>query len=229
VSVLTALSRTFLWEEAASAIRRAIIAGELRAGEHVSEASLAQRLGISRAPVRDAMRMLVQEGLLAQRNGATTVEGWSDEDVRQLYELRLHLESFAFHMAVERLDTQTATGLRTHVAAMRRAAGAGQMAELAAADLAFHRAICQAAHHRWLLVAWDTLAPTIEAALSLTDLARSDRAPSVVAGHARLVDLLEQHDADAAEVELRAVFEEAAGILSSRVAAQVEPTAERGW
>jgi DNA-binding GntR family transcriptional regulator len=55
-----------LWQGAAEAVRRAIVSGELQDGVRVSEASLAETLGVSRAPVRDAIRVLLREGLLQQ-------------------------------------------------------------------------------------------------------------------------------------------------------------------
>lgn len=55
-----------LWQGAADAVRRAIVSGELPDGVRVSEASLAETLGVSRAPVRDAIRVLLREGLLRQ-------------------------------------------------------------------------------------------------------------------------------------------------------------------
>jgi len=216
---LTTLNRTFLWEEAASAIRRAIITGELQDGEQVSEAFLAQRLGVSRAPVRDAMRMLIQEGLLVQQNGTTVVGSWTEQDIQQLYELRLYLEALAVRKAAVRMDTTAAAALGERVKAMRRAAAAGQAHEFAAADLAFHRAICQAAGHRWLLVAWDTLAATLEVALAFTDLAYSEGAGRIADEHAQLVELLRQGNASAAEAELRRMFALGMGMLSAHVAA----------
>src|ERR687884_119669 len=88
-----------LWQGAADAVRRAIVSGELQDGVRVSEASLAETLGVSRAPVRDAIRVLLREGLLRQGPWATTVIGCSPDDIRRLFELRAHLESYAIKLA----------------------------------------------------------------------------------------------------------------------------------
>src|SRR5438093_2178733 len=90
---------TSLWPGAADAVRRAIVAGELRDGDRVSEASLAESLGVSRAPVRDAIRVLVREGLLQQGAWATTVVGCAPHDVEQLFDLRAYLETYAIRLA----------------------------------------------------------------------------------------------------------------------------------
>src|SRR5207244_651163 len=92
---MKALNRNFLWQDAAAAIRGAIVAGELKADERTSEAQLAEQLGVSRAPIRDAVHVLTYEGLLEQRNGATHVVGYSDDDIRRLYRLRACLAGFA--------------------------------------------------------------------------------------------------------------------------------------
>src|SRR5262245_43060233 len=92
-----------LWQHAADAVRHAIVAGALRDGVRVSEASLAETLGVSRAPVREAIGVLVQEGLLRRGAWATAVVGCSPRDVERLFELRAYLETCAIRLAAGRL------------------------------------------------------------------------------------------------------------------------------
>ncbi len=80
LTALKPVPRTYLWQDAAAALRQAMVTGDLKPGDRVSEARIARQLGVSRAPVRDAIQVLVKEGLLAQRNGATEVVGCSDQD-----------------------------------------------------------------------------------------------------------------------------------------------------
>src|SRR5437762_2665424 len=86
---LKANTRTFLWRDAADVVRRAIISGELQAGDQISGPQIAQQLNVSLAPARDAIRTLVHEGLLEQRDGITLVRGGSEADLEQLYDARL--------------------------------------------------------------------------------------------------------------------------------------------
>ena len=121
-SGLKSITRTYLWQDAAAAIRGAIVAGELTAGERISEAQLAEQLGVSRAPIRDAMHVLAYEGLIEPRNGATYVVGYADEDIHRLYRLRGSLEAFAVRETLGRLPAEALADLGAQVRAMRRAA-----------------------------------------------------------------------------------------------------------
>src|SRR5688500_7060030 len=151
---------TTLWQGAADAVRRAIVTGELRNGERVSEASLAETLGISRAPVRDAIRLLVREGLLQQGAWATTVVGCSVDDIRRLFELRAHLEAHAIKLAAAAgIGAAAEEELRRAADQMLAAAGRDDTNAYTGADLAFHRALVRAAGDRWLVSAWENLAP----------------------------------------------------------------------
>ena len=133
-----------LWEGAADAVRRAIVTGVLPDGARVSEASLAETLGVSWAPVRDAVRVLVREGLLQQGAWATTVIGCSPDDIRQLFELRAHLEVYATQRAAAALADEAREELSAATQQMLSAVGA-PTERLHRADLAFHRALVRAA------------------------------------------------------------------------------------
>src|SRR5919109_1269493 len=111
-----------LWQGAADAVRRAIVSGELQDGARVSEASLAETLGVSRAPVRDAIRVLVREGLLQQGAWATTVVGCSAEDIRRLFDLRAYLEAYAVKLAAAGIDEAAQEELRAAAEQMVAAA-----------------------------------------------------------------------------------------------------------
>lgn len=217
---LKALTRTHLWQDAVTTVRRAIVAGDLKAGERVSEQQLSTELNVSRMPVRDAIRVLVQEGLLRQSNGATYVTGFSAADARQLYDLRAHLESYAVRLVSGRLDAENTAALRAAAERMETAAAENDRQEFTAADIAFHRALCRAADHRWLLTVWETLAPTAETALVLTDT-RFNRWPmaETAARHANLLALLLRGDTDAALAELAEQMQERVGMLTDHLAA----------
>src|SRR5687768_2972979 len=186
---------TTLWQGAADAVRRAIVSGELRNGERVSEASLAETLGISRAPVRDAIRLLVREGLLQQGAWATTVVGCSVADIRRLFDLRAHLEAYAIKLATTAgIGVAAGEELRRAADQMLAAAGRDDTNAYTGADLAFHRALVRAAGDRWLVSAWENLAPVIAATLAL-GVEASDRSSEVIArGHRDIHQLVHPCD-----------------------------------
>lgn len=216
---LKTLYRNFLWQDAAAAIRGAIVAGELKAGDRTSEAQLAEQLGVSRAPIRDAVHVLVYEGLLEPRNGATYVVGYSDEDIRRLYRLRACLEAHAVREILGRLSPEAVAELRMHIHAMRQAAADGDERGFIRADLSFHRVLCRAADDRWLLGVWETLASTVEATLSFTGIFESPSMEVVVQQHERLLERILRADPDAAR-SLEEQFERDANLLVQLLAAR---------
>ncbi len=90
--------------EAYEALRQAIVGAEIAAGEVVNEGEWADRLGMSRTPIREALSRLVQEGLVERvPNRGTFVREASLEDLREIYQLRTVLEALAAEEAVQRL------------------------------------------------------------------------------------------------------------------------------
>jgi len=86
-----------------SAIRRSILEGALRPGERIVEQQLAELLNVSRTPVREALLKLERENLVARIGRGMAVKRYSSDEVRDIYNLRAHLESFAARMAAERI------------------------------------------------------------------------------------------------------------------------------
>lgn len=98
---------------ATEVIREAILDGRLLPGRRLKEEELAQELGISRTPVREALLMLQAEGLVdAAPNRGATVRSHSVEDLTDLYQLRALLEGYAARCAATRLPDEAIAGLR---------------------------------------------------------------------------------------------------------------------
>lgn len=92
----------------ADAVRGLILAGEFAPGDRLGEAELAGRIGVSRTPVREALRSLAAEGLveITPNKGARVVR-WSDVDLEQVFELRAQVEGLAARLAARRADLET--------------------------------------------------------------------------------------------------------------------------
>jgi DNA-binding GntR family transcriptional regulator len=84
-------------------IRRSILDGVLRPGERIVEQQLAERLKVSRTPVREALLKLERENLVARIGRGMAVRRYSSDEVRDIYSLRAHLESYAARMAADRI------------------------------------------------------------------------------------------------------------------------------
>jgi DNA-binding GntR family transcriptional regulator len=136
-------NRRQLWEGVAAAIRNAITSGALPAGSSLVEADLAQRFAVSRGPIRDALRELAREGLVADlpRRGSV-VATLTSSDIRAVYAVREGLETVAARLAIARASDAEIGRIAVHVDRMEQAWDAGaDYAESLAEDLAFHRGL----------------------------------------------------------------------------------------
>jgi DNA-binding GntR family transcriptional regulator len=131
--------------QAVDVLRELVLTGDIPPGARVNEVELAQRLGISRGPLREAIRHLASEGLLvlAPHRGAS-VPTSDAADVRALFELRTALECAAAELAASRRSEADVVRLRAVCDESRRAYSAGERFPYRL-DLAFHQALLDAA------------------------------------------------------------------------------------
>jgi DNA-binding GntR family transcriptional regulator len=127
----------------ASGIREAILSGALSAGSSLVEADLAQTFEVSRGPVRDALRELAREGLVADlpRRGSV-VSTLTSADIREVYAVREGLETVAARLAIVQAPDVAIEQIAIHVDRMEEAWDRGaEYAESLAEDLGFHRGL----------------------------------------------------------------------------------------
>jgi DNA-binding GntR family transcriptional regulator len=98
-------------EEAYLQIRRSILEGQLRPGQRIVEQQLAEALSVSRTPVREALVKLERENLVARIGRGMAVRTYSSDEVRDIYDLRAHLESYAARIACDRISDAEITAL----------------------------------------------------------------------------------------------------------------------
>lgn len=136
-------------DRAYAQIRGLILSGELAPGAQLGEEALAERCGVSRTPVRDALRRLEAE-LLVKRSESqrSFVAGWSLDDVADGFELRAMLEGHAARRAAERMNDERMGRLRAINHAIGRAvrASPADVAGFLEHNRAFHAAILEAAN-----------------------------------------------------------------------------------
>lgn len=127
-------------------LRRAILKGELKPGERLMEIALAERLGVSRTPIREAMRKLELEGLVVMipRRGAQ-VANITEKDLNDVLEVRIALENLAIEKACKCMTEEQMAKLWVAAREFERTMAEGNLVRLAEADVAFHEIIYQAA------------------------------------------------------------------------------------
>jgi DNA-binding GntR family transcriptional regulator len=160
-----ALAPALLRRRASDALRSAIVEGRLRPGDRLMEGELAQQLGVSRAPVREALRELEHEGLVTSSPyRATEVLGVSQDEIAEvLVPIRLTLEAFAFRRAFPLLSAEDFATLGQLVGRMRRAAARDDLDELAADDVRFHELVIERSGQPHCLQIWRSIEPRVRA------------------------------------------------------------------
>jgi DNA-binding GntR family transcriptional regulator len=142
------MSDRSLSEVVSEQIRGRILDGSLKPGERLVEDRLSAELGVSRVPVREALRGLSAEGLvtLLPRRGATVVEV-TPETVAELVEVRALLEGLNARLAAQRHDPEIVAQLKDTLARGNAAANAGTAEELARLNAEFHERLAEASRN----------------------------------------------------------------------------------
>jgi DNA-binding GntR family transcriptional regulator len=191
-------------QHALEELRRAIVAGELRPGQRVGQEEIAARLGVSLAPVREALAALEQEGQLTYkpRRGYFVTE-LRLEDLREIYELRTLLEDRAARRAAPLLDEDAQERIELAAREVVEAAAAGDVAAELAANRRFHFALLEAPGQPHALRLIRQLWDSTETYRALYYNSPSERTEAVRA-HERIVAAFRAGDADRLVAELDA-------------------------
>ncbi|BCJ44891.1 GntR family transcriptional regulator [Actinoplanes ianthinogenes] len=188
-----------LVELAVDRLRRDILSGRTDPGERLVEEQLTKRLGISRAPLREAMRLLAEQGLVEHipRRGAR-VATLSDADVQELYEVRDVLER---HAAGATSAGRDLSRLRAALDRIRAATDADDRLELANAHRRFHVEVVALSGNRQLTALYETILVKIQLymAVNMRREAEAARAADGVHRHERLFAAVQR--GDAAEIQ----------------------------
>lgn len=212
-------------------VRAEILGGHLEPGQALAEAPLAQRLGVSRAPVREAIRRLEQAGLIVRSvQEGLRVARPTPTQVAQLYALRAALEGFAAHEAAEGMRAESPRALealataRRAVMAEESSLGTGDDVEVAVAHTnVFHDAVLRAARNVYLSSVMKDLEDRI-LLFRNTSLRIPGSPERYHEAHGEILEAIEAGDTDLARERMAQHVREAAG----RVRAYLEGTAGAG-
>lgn len=185
------LERTGLTGAAVNELREAILEGRLVQGERLSEVNLSTTLGVSRAPVREALLHLEQEGLVVSLpyKGASVVT-LSPQDFLELSTLRTALERLAWSRAIERAGEDEVSAMRAIIKEMRVAVETDQKAKLVRLDIDFHDQVFLLADHSRLYTAWQAIKWQVALFLLTRRVKVDDYHSIIVQEHTELLDLL---------------------------------------
>ena len=179
-------------------LRQGILTGILKPGERLMEIHLAEKLGVSRTPIREAIRMLELEGLVTMvpRKGAE-VAMISKQDLSDVLEVRRVLDGLATELATKRISDEEKEALKRAEEHFKEATATGDAIKIAQADVEFHDVILKASGNKRLIQMMNNLAERIYR-YRLECIKDSDNHPRLLKEHAQLVDYVLKGDVEKA-------------------------------
>ncbi len=182
-----------------AAIREAILNGRLKPGERLMEVQLAEEMGVSRTPVREAIRKLELEGLVVMvpRKGAY-VATLTLKDAAEVFEIRSSLEGLAAALAAERITDEEVTSLDRILEAISTAGEKGDIKTIIKKDMEFHQVLFSASRNDRLAQIINNLKEQIDR-FRMQSFSNPARLKSVLSEHKNILDSIKQGDAENAE------------------------------
>ena len=186
-------------EGVAAEIRLQIVSGEIEVDTLLTENQVAKQFDVSRSPVRDAFKLLQTDQLIQlERMGAKVLQ-FGDQEKKELYDLRLMLESFAFSK-IKHIDRAPITKeMRKHLEMMKVAVKFEDAEAFTQHDFEFHEVMIQATNHKYLKVFWNHLKPVMESLILISMRQRMANNPKdferIHSNHQVFIDAVENDDA----------------------------------
>ena len=187
--------------DATTLILDAIDRGAYRPGDRLVESELADRLGVSRTPVREALQRLETQGLLARDGRSLVVAALDRDQTAELYAVRSELEGLAARLAAKHAAAEEVRVLAAMVDEDRALVGDPQA--MALANRRFHTQIHLASHNRYLVQQLQMVYRAM-VLMAETSLAAEGRTAAALDEHAAIVDAIARGEGDAASDALRA-------------------------
>ncbi|HXK90186.1 MAG TPA: GntR family transcriptional regulator [Thermosynergistes sp.] len=186
-------------EAAFEKIKEAIIKGHFKPGEKLVEQTLAQEMGVSRTPVREAIRRLEAEGFVVSIPRKGVVVSRADkEEIVQLYSIRAELEGLAARWAIENADEDDMRKLDEAISRMEETAASGDLDGVVQSNALFHDAIAQASKSRILCTLLKTLQDNIQR-FRFQSLHLPGRPEAALAEHKEIVAAIKEKKAEEAD------------------------------
>lgn len=187
-------------KDAYALILDAIDQGVYRPGDRLVESELADRFGVSRTPIREALQRLETQSLLTRDGRSLIVASLDHAQLSELYVVRGELEGLAARLAARHAAPEEVQVLQDMLAADRRLVN--DPAALSRANRRFHKQIHLASHNRFLVQQLDLLHRSM-ALMATTSLSAEGRGVQTLAEHAAIVDAIARGDGDGAYRALR--------------------------
>lgn len=186
--------------DAYSLILEAIDMGTYRPGDRLVESELAERFGVSRTPIREALQRLETQSMLTRDGRSLIVSSLDHNELAELYVVRSELEGLAAQLAAQHATPEEVEVLQSMVDEDR--AILHDPTALALTNRRFHKLVHLASHNRFLVQQLD-LVHRFMALMATTSLAVEGRGETALAEHQSVVDAIRARDGEAADAALR--------------------------
>lgn len=178
-------------------LREDILRGKLKNGEKLTEQRICDEYNVSRTPVREAFRLLDQEGLIQMiPNRGAFVMGFEEQDVADMYDMRKEYEVLAFGWAVERMTEEDLDKIRNAYDLMEFYTHKGDTAKASEMNVVFHDYIYEASHNRQLTGILTTYQYYTKLLRSNEEDPTTEHLAEVLAEHREILESLESRDAE---------------------------------
>ncbi|WP_458120817.1 GntR family transcriptional regulator [Paenibacillus sp. Z6-24] len=204
-------------EAIACQLRLQIINEQIKPGEIISENRVAADFGTSRSPVRDALKTLSGEGLIRLERMGAVVLGLNLEDVKELYDVRYLIESFAQQQLAEQDNAALVIQLDRIIDKMKLAVKHGDYVDFAYQDFTFHETLVLQAQHKRMIHLWNSIRQIVMTVILITTekgfQTGEERMNWVADKHYMILDGLRSHDPEVIHKVVNNYFADSAQTL----------------
>ncbi|KWW20326.1 MULTISPECIES: GntR family transcriptional regulator [Peribacillus] len=194
------LSKASAGDRVTSELRMRIISGMIESGTILSENKIAADFGVSRSPVREALKILASENIIRLERMGAVVIGLTEKKYSEIYDVRILIETFVFERLV-RVETDDLVRELSKILEMMKISIKYQDAdEFSYQDVLFHETIIRSIDHSYILMIWDNLKPVMESLILLSMRHRINEKyedfTRVINNHQLYIDAIKSKDRD---------------------------------
>ncbi|MFC1832221.1 GntR family transcriptional regulator [Thermodesulfobacteriota bacterium] len=179
-----------LFLQAYEAIKERILRGTLVPGERLVETTLARELGVSRNPIREAMRLLMQDGLVHSTASGHIVHSMTIDDIQEIYECRMMVEPFAASLAAQRILLTEISTLYHYIDQAESSFASGDIDGTIQANSSFHNSIVQLCQNQLVYSTFKMIDNLVVVSRNI-EMKVHQRPPHYLGEHRKMVKLLE--------------------------------------
>ena len=196
-------------------VRMRIISGIIEKGTILSENKLAMEFEVSRSPIREALKILASENIIRLERMGAVVVGLSEQDIKEIYDVRLLIETFVYERIVQ-IDTSELSPVLSKIHEMMEAAIKYRDAdEFSYQDVLFHETIIRSINHSYIMLIWNNTKPVMESLILLSMRMRLKEKyedfPRILKNHKVYIEAIKIKDRDIMIQALHQNFDDVQG------------------